>query len=164
VTYTFRAETILFNDKATPRGFGTDTWRSIGIRKYCWRSFNAFVNGSFHWIIDIDDDYDRTNIIYSFNFGSEQFRTFLLPVLPIDVYGYCYQYADLGVLGDSLYCSYFSYLTCDDCVNLWVMKDYSVVETWAEMLVIEHHMPFWEPWDSKVIKFFENRNILFLVY
>jgi hypothetical protein len=111
-TYTFRAETIIFNDKATPRGFGTDTWRSIGIvpqyndwRKYCWRSFNAFVNGSFHWIIDINDDYDRTNIIYSFNFESEQFRTFLLPVPPIDhVYGYCYQYADLGVLGDSLYC------------------------------------------------------------
>jgi hypothetical protein len=44
------------------------------------------------------------------------------------------------------------------------MKDYGVVESWAEMLVIEHHMPFWEPWDSKVIKFFENRNILFLVY
>jgi len=60
--------------------------------------------------------------------------------------------------------SYFSYLTCEDCVNLWVMKDYGVVESWAEMLVIEHHMPFWEPWDSKVIKFFENRNILFLVY
>jgi hypothetical protein len=44
------------------------------------------------------------------------------------------------------------------------MKDYGVVESWAEMLVIENHMPFWEPWDSKVIKFFENRNILFLVY
>jgi F-box interacting protein len=170
-TYTFRAETIIFNDKATPRGFGTDTWRSIGIvpqyndwRKYCWRSFNAFVNGSFHWIIDIDDDYNRTNIIYSFNFESEQFRTFLLPVPPIDhVYGYCYQYADLGVLGDSLYCSYFSYLPCDDCINLWVMKDYGVEDSWAEMLVIEHRMPFWEPRDFKVIKFFENRNILFLV-
>ncbi|KAG6768712.1 hypothetical protein POTOM_027640 [Populus tomentosa] len=164
-----KAETIIFNDKATPRGLGTDTWRSIGIvpqyndwRKYCWRSFNAFVNGSFHWIIDIDDDYDRTNIIYSFNFESEQFRTFLLPVPPIDAdYGHCYQYADLGVLGNSLYCSYFSYLPCDDCINLWVMKDYGVEDSWAEMLVIEHRVPFWEPRDFKVIKF-ENRNILFL--
>ncbi|KAJ6917470.1 hypothetical protein NC652_019727 [Populus alba x Populus x berolinensis] len=169
-TYTFRAETIIFNDKATPRGLGTDTWRSIGIvpqyndwRRYCWRSFNAFVNGSFHWIIDIDDDYDLTNIIYSFNFENEQFRTFLLPVPPIDAdYDHCYQYADLGVLGNSLYCSYFSYLPCYDCINLWVMKDYGVEDSWAEMLVIEYRITFWEPRDFKVIKFFENRNILFL--
>ncbi|KAF9679167.1 hypothetical protein SADUNF_Sadunf07G0111900 [Salix dunnii] len=127
-----------------------------------YRSFNASVNGSFHWIIDIDDDYDRTNIVYSFNFESEQFTTSLLPIPPVDIYGYCYQYADLGVLGDSLYCSYFSYLPWNDCINICVMKDHGVVESWAEMLVIEHRMPFWEPRDFKVIKFFENRNFLFL--
>jgi hypothetical protein len=43
------------------------------------------------------------------------------------------------------------------------MKDYGVEDSWAEILVIEHRMPFWEPRDFKVIKFFENRNILFLV-
>ncbi|KAJ6677639.1 hypothetical protein OIU85_008236 [Salix viminalis] len=58
-------------------GEALGSFRSIMIgSRYCWRSFNAFVNGSFHWIVDIDDDYDRTNIIYSSNFESDQSTTY----------------------------------------------------------------------------------------
>ncbi|CAK7322639.1 unnamed protein product [Dovyalis caffra] len=162
--YTFRADTILLDDKATPRGFETDTWRSIGVvhhyndwNKYCWRSFNAFVNGCFHWIINNECDYDHTIVIYSFHFGSEQFRTVSLPP---SVHSDGHQCADAGVFRDSLYFSCFNHFSRDEYITVWVMRDYGVVESWVKLLVIKRVMPRLEPKDFKVMKFFENGNIL----
>ncbi|KAL7250104.1 hypothetical protein ACSBR1_012160 [Camellia fascicularis] len=95
-------------------------------------SFNSFVNGALHWLNFARDGPD---FICCFDFGSEQFR--VVPE-PLEFGLHRKEFPDhirVGVLRDSLSICDFSN---PRRIDIWLMKDYGIKESWSKELVIEN--------------------------
>ncbi|XP_058210526.1 F-box protein At3g07870-like [Rhododendron vialii] len=120
---------------------GEGSWRSIGKISTIVHShsFNAFLNGSLHWLSHaLSEDF-----IYCFDFGSEQFRAVPEPFEFGPVHRECSGYMYLGVLQGCL-------SICDfgggGVAEVWVMKDYGVMESWSKNVVIDDcRVCYYEP-------------------
>ncbi|CAL5393954.1 unnamed protein product [Camellia sinensis] len=132
--------------KAKIYTIGEGLWRNIGSVPYYLtnHSFNSFVNGAVHWLNCAGDSPD---FICCFDFGSEQFR--VVPEPP--EFGLHKEFPDhirLGVLQDFLSICDFS---SPSRINIWLMKDYGIKESWSKELVIENgigkrvHLCSYEP-------------------
>ncbi|KAI8558158.1 hypothetical protein RHMOL_Rhmol04G0067700 [Rhododendron molle] len=108
---------------------GEGSWRSIGeIPTMVYScSINAFLNGSLHWI-------DIYSFIYCFDFGSEQLRAVPEPYEFGTGEKKCAPFMLVGVLRHCLSLCGFSE---PDHVEVWVMKDYGVKESWSKDFVID---------------------------
>ncbi|KAK9285396.1 hypothetical protein L1049_024588 [Liquidambar formosana] len=124
---------------------GGGAWRSIGnalFSMWCRSSFNTLVNGALHWLYGGCDNPDNIDYIPSFHFGSEEFGA--IPAPAEKLMGYLH----LGVLGGCL-------SICDgtnsDHIDIWIMKNYGVKESWSKDFVIDnliferHNLDFYEP-------------------
>ncbi|KAK9285198.1 hypothetical protein L1049_024386 [Liquidambar formosana] len=146
----------LFVQVAEIHTVGSGEWRRIGSSSYSpfgrsfpaylslrGTSFPAFLNGALHWFCEDDES---PNFIVSFDFEDEQFRA-IPPPLPYLYDGYsrvgtikfrCFRSnkskISMGVLKGSLYlCDASSY----DPIDIWVMKDYGVRESWFKEFEID---------------------------
>ncbi|THG15158.1 hypothetical protein TEA_015758 [Camellia sinensis var. sinensis] len=120
--------------KAIIYTIGEGSWRNMGSVPYFLtnHSFNSFVNGALHWLNFARDSPD---FIICFDFGSEQFR--VVPEPP--EFGlHRKEFPDhirVGVLRDSLSICDFSN---PRRIDIWLMKDYGIKESWSKELVIEN--------------------------
>lgn len=113
----------------------TDSWRqiegfSIGI-PFC--RFGKLVNGSLHWVVR--DIIDSRYSIVSLHLGKEAYSEVLPPN-----YGYARFTLELCVLKRCLG------LMCTSPMNytdVWIMKEYSVIDSWTKLFTI-HDVS--EPW------------------
>ncbi|THF98775.1 hypothetical protein TEA_017847 [Camellia sinensis var. sinensis] len=127
-------EFCTYRDEAKAKIYtiGEGLWRNVESVPYYLtnRSFNSFVNGAVHWLNCAGDSPD---FICCFDFCSEQFQ--VVPEPP--EFGLHKEFPDhtrLGVLRDCLStCDFFSPLRID----IWLMKDYGIKESWSKELVIE---------------------------
>ncbi|CAN6560440.1 unnamed protein product [Malus baccata var. baccata] len=128
---------------------GTGVWRTIGSvpqtilkrnrDEAIQLPFDAFLHGAQHWA-----PYDLSEFsIYAFNFESEQFRSLpaptLSPGLVEAMHEWYSDYLQLGQLGGCL-------LLCvhdkpSTKLELWVMKEYGVQQSWTKILVIDNLTP-----------------------
>ncbi|KAF5481009.1 hypothetical protein F2P56_001705 [Juglans regia] len=112
---------------------GSSTWRSLGKAGYHYLyrcSSQVLVNGRPHWVTWPLKHHQRMKIV-SFDLADEQFRE--VPSTPLK--GTTYQ---LVVLGGCL--SAAVYLN-SGTLEIWVMREYDVEESWIKKLNIRAHIP-----------------------
>ncbi|THG08426.1 hypothetical protein TEA_006531 [Camellia sinensis var. sinensis] len=128
-------ETYRDEAKAKIYTIGEGLWRNIGSVPYYLtnHSFNSFVNGALHWL---NFACDSPDVICCFDFGSEQFR--VVPEPPeFGLHKEFHDHIRVGVLEDCLsICDFSSPLRID----IWLMKDYGIKESWTKELVIENEI------------------------
>lgn len=127
---------------------GTGSWRSLGKVPHTINvlmSFNTFVNGALHWHVS---EHDTPDFIRAFDFGSEQFRVVPEPSLFFDQWEKEFvdsqAFIDSMHLGVLLGCLSICDFTESDRVEIWVMNEYGIKESWTRNFVIEN-LPF-ERW------------------
>ncbi|KAK9291829.1 hypothetical protein L1049_019779 [Liquidambar formosana] len=139
---------------------GAGAWRSIGDVPYQFfnQPFGACLNGALHWRASSFSG--ASELICCFDLENEEFR--LLPLPP------CYHERrfcsiKLGVLGGCLYMSGFDPTCSYPDVEIWVMKEYGVEESWTKEIFIKHPKEkWWEMYYLKLIKVLKNGEILLL--
>lgn len=94
----------------------------------CRREDGAFFNGAIHWVIRTELDHPPLPIV-SFHLGTNTFVE--IPVPEIDMYLYCFM--NVGAL-DGCLCIMLNYLFDHE---IWVMKEYGVVESWTKLYRVE---------------------------
>ncbi|XP_043710565.1 F-box/kelch-repeat protein At3g06240-like [Telopea speciosissima] len=90
---------------------------------------NAVVNGAIHWMGNYGNF--RSEFIISFDLGLEKFRE--IPEHEYRHGGISFS-KTLGVLGGCL--SVFD-VYGDQCIEIWVMKDYGVKDSWTKLFTID---------------------------
>lgn len=109
-------------------------WKKIGLSPYDHRVRNPatgipfagiFVRGSLHWLAKNYDDQDSWHIS-AFNIANEEFSE-VSP--PIGVKNLSVRHLRLGVLKGCLYLM----AVVKKRTELWVMKEYGVVESWIKL-------------------------------
>jgi F-box interacting protein len=144
---------------------GNGSWKTVGTAPdilesclfYHWGYMKAFVNGAFHWLlVDMDDDLDQ---IITFDFETEQFGSIALPEI-VEFEGY--QILNLGVLGDSIYFCGHDKIESAESKEIWVMRQYGVVESWTKMFVIENEVGVQNPFIFRAIAVFDDGDVLLL--
>ncbi|KAI8558118.1 hypothetical protein RHMOL_Rhmol04G0064300 [Rhododendron molle] len=110
---------------------GTDLRRTVGDapRYLHWYSGGCFLNGALHWIVHNTEN--RFESMCCFDFGKEQFQPF---PGPSNFHGFGVYSMNMGVLKDGL--SVF-YQTTIHTLDIWVMKDYAVQESWTGDFVVQ---------------------------
>ncbi|KAA8526571.1 hypothetical protein F0562_008226 [Nyssa sinensis] len=110
---------------------GDGSWRGIGnvpyVIRWQWAS-KVFVNGAFHWCSDLPASH-----IVSFDIANEVFG--VIPGPGIDLGSY-----SLGVLRGCFSITDSSFL---DRVEIWVMKEYGVKESWVKCFAIYSDQVEW---------------------
>ncbi|KAE8660100.1 F-box and associated interaction domains-containing protein [Hibiscus syriacus] len=117
---------------------GTGTWRSIGnaLNHPIALPFNAFLNGALHF----RNYLPRVGeFIHSFHFDTEQFGTVPPPDHFLELDNFDAECTTSGVLGDWLFITYFSNYRQ---IDIWVMKEYGVKESWTKQFVIRDIFPY----------------------
>ncbi|THG08441.1 F-box protein At3g07870-like [Camellia sinensis] len=139
-------ETYRDEAKAKIYTIGEGLWRNIGSVPYYLtnHSFNSFVKGALHWL---NFACDSPDFICCFDFGSEQFR--VVPEPPeFGLHKEFHNHIRMGVLQDCLSICDFS---SPHRIDIWLMKDYGIKESWSKELVIENgigkrgHLCSYEP-------------------
>ncbi|KAF9689556.1 hypothetical protein SADUNF_Sadunf01G0104400 [Salix dunnii] len=133
---------------------GNGSWRTVGAAPdilesclfYHWGYMKAFVNGAFHWLlVSMGDDLDQ---ICTFDFETEQFGSIALPEI-VEFEGY--EVLNLGVLGETIYFCGHDKIESEESKEIWVMRQYGVVESWTKMFVIENEVGFRNPFIFRAI-------------
>lgn len=108
---------------------GTDSWRSVEILAFnrYFESNPVYLNVALHWIYGKDG----YKCIGSFDLEEEQFHSFSIPSPPHQQRAYL----KMGVLGGSL-CVY--YTDAYGHIDIWVMKDYGISESWTRLFSIDY--------------------------
>ncbi|KAE9456299.1 hypothetical protein C3L33_11801, partial [Rhododendron williamsianum] len=116
---------------------GTNLWRGVRDAPLYLHSYSdgCFLNGALHWIVhDTENCFES---MHCFEFGKEQFQPFpgpsqfyrILGQLRVDT-------MKMGVLKDHLS---ISHNPTDDTLDIWVMKDYAVQDSWRKILSLKPH-------------------------
>ncbi|KAF5448710.1 hypothetical protein F2P56_029216 [Juglans regia] len=149
-------------------GVGAVTWRNIADVPqkflFCTTLDGTFFNGAFHFIFTRDSP-ELNDYICSFDFDSEEFQSILeLPRPPLDNEE-CPEWLGLGVLTDCLCVSNIYGLgDGNPDIEVWVMKEYGVTESWTKVLALENPMEsLSSPRGFKIIKYKENEEIIYFI-
>lgn len=114
---------------------GTSNWRSIG--KICHHlaqgQSQTLVNGRLHWV-SLPRRHHSGRTIVSFNLETEQFMD--IPKPDFGSLSRCNYHLVIlnGCLSSAVYCSYGK-------MEIWVMKEYGVKESWVKSFNIGSYMP-----------------------
>lgn len=114
---------------------GGSMWRRLGKAPYQLdrRSSEALVNGRLHWV-SRPSRYKPARRLISFDLADEQFREVPKPDCG-DLNRYNYHLAVLkGCLSAAFYCNYGR-------LEIWVMKEYNVKESWVKKYNIVAYTP-----------------------
>ncbi|XP_055823479.1 F-box protein At3g07870-like [Solanum dulcamara] len=110
---------------------GDDSWRCIGSAPYSLRDkyfSGACVNGSLHWVSSGYDGPKLVDQIVGFDLENEVFRVIPHPDFDSGRLNYI-----LGVLQGRLSATRYKF---QDYVEIWVMKDYGVKESWTKCVKV----------------------------
>ncbi|VFR01244.1 unnamed protein product [Cuscuta campestris] len=109
---------------------GNGEWKSLGNAPLNIMQAGCFLNGSSHWCGD--------NCIWFFHFGEEKFSQIPIPSPDFDVPKTFKKKTKTLSIFDSCLC--LSCFTGSGCVkiDIWIMKEYGVKESWVRQLVIVH--------------------------
>ncbi|GMI66269.1 F-Box Protein92 [Hibiscus trionum] len=107
---------------------GSPTWRNLGSFPFhfMWQKSQILVHGKLHWI-SYPDKNNATNLIMSFDLANEQFLEVPLPDCMIS---WDRQFHELVVLRGCL--SAVSFEDDNEELEIWVMKEYGVRESWVK--------------------------------
>ncbi|XP_043693184.1 F-box protein CPR1-like [Telopea speciosissima] len=115
----------------------TNSWRTIGDMPFFHTILSksgVLANSTLHWQTGTHNEF---NVIASFDLKDEKFREIPLPDFVDEApreFGLRNFEMTMGVLGGQL-CLLCNF-TWDDHIELWVMKDYSVKDSWAKQFSI----------------------------
>ncbi|KAK9016006.1 hypothetical protein V6N11_007093 [Hibiscus sabdariffa] len=114
---------------------GGSQWRSLGMIPYQFirPQSQVTVNGRLHWISHPGNIIVNNRII-SFDLTTEQFQE----IPPPDNVTLDRRVFELVVLRDHL-CAAVSNISCG--LDIWVMKEYNVKESWVKEFMIEGYLP-----------------------
>ncbi|CAK7329606.1 unnamed protein product [Dovyalis caffra] len=150
--------------KAEVCTLGNTTWRSIAQHQQFVRShfhsdnFNVFMNGSLHRIAD----HEGVRQICAFDCESEQFKSILLPSVFSVEDDLDFVLQNVGALGDSLHLCLLVENFQQNVLEVWLMKEYGIVESWTKIVVFENILEPLNDWiPPAVIKVFGNGDLLF---
>ncbi|XP_022728105.1 F-box protein At3g07870-like [Durio zibethinus] len=115
---------------------GNPTWRNLGNLPFHLRlqRSQVLVNGKLHWV-SYRNRYKATNPIISFDLTTEQFQEVPRP----DCINMARRSAQLVVLRGCLAAA--SYQDDSEQLEIWVMTEYSVKESWVKEFSIGTHVP-----------------------
>ncbi|KAG8378378.1 hypothetical protein BUALT_Bualt08G0131300 [Buddleja alternifolia] len=133
---------------------GTGKWRSIGECPFVYnsRSIGLFIEGNLHWLIQ---DLEGHELISCFDLENEVFQPFPPPFPGRKIQG------SLGALRGCL-------CLCDNSseidIDIWVMKEYGVEQSWSKDIVIKKIPELIGPSFVTVhaLKVFRDGNVLIL--
>lgn len=121
--------------------------------------FGTFVNGALHWLVKLPNG---SLLIRSFDLDNERFQAVPLPSSTI--YHASFKRSNLRVLGDSLCLSSIVMPASSEWyIEVWVMKEYGVRESWIKELVIKYPSPWaylWNPECTRVLVFLKNGEVM----
>ncbi|XP_026416033.1 F-box/kelch-repeat protein At3g06240-like [Papaver somniferum] len=125
----------------------SNTWRTVNtIACGYLESTGLHLNGALHWIGATNK---TIRDIVAFDISSEKFMNLPIPdeILLLPKGSYC----DLTVLGDSLciVCGVFN-----DWVDIWVMQDYGVGESWTKLITTSQRStikPYWSLKNGEIL-------------
>jgi F-box interacting protein len=122
--------------------------------------FGIFFNGALHWLVKLPN---QSVLIRCFDLDDEKFRTIPLPLSTF--YEANFIRTHVGVLGDCLcLSSIVASISSVWEIQIWVMKEYGVRESWMKELTIKYPTP-WEHWWSlqsiKVVTCLKNGEVEF---
>jgi|UniRef100_A0A2N9I8J2 F-box interacting protein len=119
-----------------------DSWRRLPDYPYNLRYLRAFamlVSGALHWLVTSKAESDRTNLILAFDLGVEEYR-----LVPRPDFSDKDCHMNVGVLGGCLTIYGSNYI---NRLDVWVMKDYGVKESWTKLFTAMEPFsildPFW---------------------
>ncbi|XP_059645948.1 F-box protein CPR1-like [Cornus florida] len=121
-----------FDSEVKVYSLKSNSWRRIQDFPYylLYKRVNAaVVNGALHWVVSRKPESDTANLIAAFDLGVEEYRLVPQPdYLDKDFH------MNVGVLGGCLYvmCNYVG-----ERVDIWVMKEYGVKESWTKLFSVE---------------------------
>ena len=87
----------------------------------------VFASGALHWVLTQKVQLSEENVIVALDLGSENCRE-----VPQPEYKYKRFQLNVGVLGGCL----CAIAKCDVLVDLWVMKEYGVKESWTRLFSV----------------------------
>nr|GEU34276.1 hypothetical protein [Tanacetum cinerariifolium] len=101
-------------------------------RVYCNApmSHSVCVGGAIHWSLLRKDDLHQNHVLVAFDLASQSFRS-----VPQPHYTALYMSIDVGILGGCL-CLVGIPEEDIDYVDIWMMKEYGVKESWMKLLTI----------------------------
>ncbi|KAF7831476.1 F-box protein interaction domain protein [Senna tora] len=140
---------------------GTGTWKSVDISiAPSELRFPTSVNGELLWLVSFS--FGMRKSIVRFNFELEKFERFPSPPCLVDGHGMMeLNGINIGELNGCLYvCGIF-----DSCwINLWMMKEYGVEDSWTKIYSINYGSNNFWPYGSYLpLKLF-NKGAAILMY
>lgn len=151
---------VKYSDFVEIYTLGSGGWRRIEyVPPARHRSlFGTFVDGALHWLVKLPNG---SVLIRSFDLENEQFRAIPLP--SSRVYYASFKRSNLGIFRDCLSLSSIGMYASDWDIEIWVMKEYGVKESWTKQLVIKSPSPWehwWNPESVQVICFLKNGEVI----
>ncbi|XP_026398116.1 F-box protein CPR1-like [Papaver somniferum] len=105
---------------------GSNTWHRIAEMRYDVSRHSDIcvtpLNGIIHWI-------EESKVIFSFDIVEMQTKEIQIPSCYLENESYPFDDMEVGVLGEQLYLS----VNAADNIDLCVMKDYGVVDSWTKI-------------------------------
>lgn len=92
------------------------------------RKNGTLASGHLHWVVNRKFKFDEDDLIVAFDLTVESFRELPMPECTEQKFQ-----IDVGVLGGCV-CMVANY--CDVRVDVWVMKEYGVKESWAKLFTV----------------------------
>ncbi|XVF74679.1 hypothetical protein PTKIN_Ptkin13bG0130900 [Pterospermum kingtungense] len=128
----------------------------------------AYLNNSLHWVGDERGVFSGGKVIFALNLETEEYHEVPDDKRPggLECGGYdCrfFGYMNAGVLGGCL-CVSRDYSTCpvEDHVNLWVMKEYGVKESWTELLLLSRNRWLTNVFHTRAVAYSKNGDKILL--
>lgn len=137
---------------------GTKKWRNIGdlphsfVKPYYYNDIGPFLNGALHWLVQ---PHNNSTFICQFDIENEQLKSFPSP--PVQDFGPTIHKNSmhLGVSGGFLYLC--ENLSTSSSVEIWVMKDYGVKQSWTKEFVISN--PQWRSETVHILNYGLNKKM-----
>lgn len=162
----------IFHEKQTPAEKIVAEIYDFGVSSVSWRRIEdapcpipsripgCFVNSSLHWILD---NSIPNQLICSFDFGEEGFK-YVSPPPIFSLDGKKFHWSNLGILAGCLSICAIDAKVFRPDVEVWVMEDYGVPESWVKKLSIrDPAVDWWDPFRwIQVTNFLKNGDIILL--
>ncbi|GAB4859363.1 hypothetical protein Ancab_010827 [Ancistrocladus abbreviatus] len=165
----------VFHEKQAPPGkwaaeiydFGVDsTWRRVEDAPCAIpsRMPGFYIHNSLHWIIDCASSSGLNELICCFDFVDEKFRSIPQPPIFSLNERNKYHWSNLGTVRGYLSICAIDAKAFRPDVQVWVMEEYDVPESWVKKLSIrDPAVDWWDPYRwIQVTNFFRNGEIVIL--
>ncbi|KAA8543883.1 hypothetical protein F0562_021940 [Nyssa sinensis] len=152
-----RGKSGLARSVAQVHTLGTRSWRTIQKSPLllCNASYTTFLNVVIHWLLG--DHPDSSDLICCFDVRDEEFGSVSPPWT--DYFDKDRSIMSMGVLGESL-------CICDtsfNSIDIWVMNEYGVQESWTKHFQINLEIDYYPTFICEPIKYLTNGELVVLI-